>query len=80
MRNQLVTLAQSKSGQSEPIEGEGEIEMAKEKLATFLSSEARVFQHIGSYVKPRRRSENEARHGETLATGEVGSDGVLVSG
>ena len=54
--------------------------MAKEKLATFLSSEARVFQHIGSYVKPRRRSENEARHGETLATGEVGSDGVLVSG
>lgn len=75
-----MTIARSKSGQSEPIEWEGEIEMAEEKLATFLSSEARAFQHIGSYVKPRRRSENEARHDETLAIGEVGSDEVLVSG
>ena len=73
-------MVRSKSGQSEPIEWEGEIEMAEKKLATFPSSEARVFQHTGSYVKPRRRSENEARHGETLATGEVGSDGVLVIG
>ncbi len=73
-------MARSKSGQSEPTEWEGKIEMAGEKLATFPSSEARAFQHTGSCERLRRRSENEARHDETLAIGEVGSDGVLVSG
>jgi len=43
-------------------------------------SETQAFQHTESCERLRRRSQNEARHGETLATGEVGSDGVLVIG